>query len=399
MAEDPRALSEVRRQLIAEFVALPGEGDVILWQRALAEALVNAELNHEHHEKVLIKHHRHLLRIIGDALVYELLPSHTIRTLGKGPRAAPPGIASQGADFDFVFECAERLRAQGIVPIIADLTTLINTGDVIGWNGSGIVALECKNRPVPERLATSGRLARQRARGEAAEAYLRSSVLEEEGIVRQAVDFDIPDPAWVDLEGAILEADQSQAGFAVRELGKGDVVLVCTARMASVEDLGPAIPDTRDYGTPMMVNLRESLYSSDFRVQPPTAYPLTADYRHRLLEGQILIYRFVDVELLGASFIHDGIRTILSPRFTDDGLYVDVVSPTHRDSASFGPPLTRYALMMPVRLSQMRDAMTAYASRAMIADIEDSTSGPGVAPGDQFTYATAYRPAETLGIR
>jgi len=124
-------LAEVRRSLIVEFAALPGEGDVVAWQRRLADAIIDAEAGSPQHDSAGLKWHRHLLRVIGDALVHALLPAHTIRALSRHP-GKPPSLSAQGEDFDFVFECARTLRRSGAVPIVADLTTLIGIGDLVG---------------------------------------------------------------------------------------------------------------------------------------------------------------------------------------------------------------------------------------------------------------------------
>ena len=114
------------------------------WQRRLADAIIDAELPEAGIDRAEAKRHRHLLRVMADGLVHTLLPDHIIRSLSRHP-GKPALLSAQGADFDFVFDEARKLSSLGVVPVIADLTTLIGVGDIVGWNGDGVVVVECKN--------------------------------------------------------------------------------------------------------------------------------------------------------------------------------------------------------------------------------------------------------------
>src|SRR5665647_2399512 len=154
----PPEWMQTRHALLLELAALPGGGDVLEWQRRLADAIIEAEDPPIGTDRAVAKRHRHLLRVIADGLVHTLLPEHTVRSLSRHP-GKPASLSAQGADFDFVFEQATRLSSLGFIPIIADLTTLIGIGDIVGWSSDGVVVLECKNRPAPAQGAPTGRLA------------------------------------------------------------------------------------------------------------------------------------------------------------------------------------------------------------------------------------------------
>lgn len=74
-------------------------------------------------------------------------------------------------------QVVDQLFRAGKVPIIADLTNVLLVGDVVAVDsGGGIEVVECKNTRIPVRLPASGRLARQRQRGERLASYLRESI-------------------------------------------------------------------------------------------------------------------------------------------------------------------------------------------------------------------------------
>lgn len=97
------AWAQTRQVLLLELAALPAEGDVMQWQRRLADAIIDAERPEAGIDRALAKRHRHLLRVIADGLVHTLLPDHTIRSLSRHP-GKPASLSAQGADFDFVFD-------------------------------------------------------------------------------------------------------------------------------------------------------------------------------------------------------------------------------------------------------------------------------------------------------
>jgi hypothetical protein len=237
----PAAWVQTRHALLLELAALPGEGDVIQWQRRLADAIIDAEHPDAGVGRAEAKRHRHLLRVIADGLVHALLPDHTIRSLSRHP-GKPAALSAQGADFDFVFDCARRLRSLGLIPVIADLTTLIGVGDIVGWNGDGVMVVECKNRPAPPREATTGRLARQRRRGEQVETYLTTSTLDEGDCVRQAYTRSLPSPDWDAVAGLLERCDASPAGVAVYSLGPNDTLVAATSQ-ATLERFATVMPD------------------------------------------------------------------------------------------------------------------------------------------------------------
>lgn len=237
----PGAWRQTGHTLLLELAALPNEGDVLQWQRRLADAIIDAEHPAAGVDREEAKRHRHLLRVIADGLVHTLLPDHTIRSLSRHP-GKPASLSAQGADFDSAFDQALRLRSVGLIPIIADLTTLIGVGDIVGWNGDGVMVVECKNRPAPAQEATTGRLARQRRRGEQVETYLTTSTIDEGDLVRQTYTMSLPSPDWDAVTDLLVRCDASPDGVAAYSLGPNDTLVAATSQ-ATPERFAKVMPE------------------------------------------------------------------------------------------------------------------------------------------------------------
>jgi hypothetical protein len=376
---------------MTEFTGLPGQGDVVTWQRRLADAIIEAEVGWQHAKLADRKRHRHLLRVIGDALVHALLPSHTIRALSRHP-AKPPAISSQGDDFDFVFECARQVRSARLIPIVADLTTLIGIGDVVGWGPGGVVVLECKNRTMPTRTSTSGRVARQRQRGEDVETYLSASrLVESDGLVRQAYEAALPSPDFAAVEDLLVRCNASTTMVATHSFGTNDT-LIAFSRTASLHDIQGAIPNGEGLGLPAFADYADLVDASDHRLMSPSSYPLPAELRLQLLEGAIHLARCADLGMLTAEFDERNVRAKLLPQRRDGVIEVrlDVAG---FEPVAFSHEMINACIWMPVAISDMRQALIENA-RLLIAHATPA-GGLGadmaLASGDSVMYATAYR--------
>src|SRR5690606_3790564 len=189
---------------------------------------------------------------IGDALAWLLLPAHTIRTLARHPGrpAAPPADVEDAA---FVMDVVERLDRAGWVPLISDLTNVLLVGGIDAVRPGGTVeVVECKNTRLPTRLPSSGRLARQRQRGETLARYLRESAMPYAEQARRvadvldipaatrpspaaanlvAMDVDLPEPRPEWLDEACARHKDSPSGVGLVEIGPGEIHL-CADRMA-----------------------------------------------------------------------------------------------------------------------------------------------------------------------
>lgn len=361
------------------------------WQRRLADAIIDAEHPEAGIDRAEAKRHRHLLRVIADGLVHALLPDHTIRSLSRHP-GKPASLSAQGTDFDFVFDQACRLYNLGMFPIIADLTTLIGVGDIVGWNGDGVVVVECKNRLAPSREPTTGRLARQRRRGEQVETYLTTSTVDEGDIVRQAHTLSLPSPDWAAVADLLERCGASPTGVAVYSLGPKDALVAATPQ-ATPEQFEAVMPDFGEASPPALAFYSELIDVASFRVMAPSSYPVGGELRWRLLEGDLVLVRFVDMGSLAAEFDHEGAAVAMVPEASAGriDLRVDVDG---QEYTKFTHQLAEFCLWMPVSVAALRQTLIDYASalvseRASNAEFGDNLD---LAPGDSFKYATVYRP-------
>ncbi|SMX78856.1 hypothetical protein [Brevibacterium antiquum] len=385
------AWAQTRRTLLLELAALPVKGDAMQWQRRLADAIIDAEHPDAGIDRAEAKLHRHLLRVIADGLVHTLLPEHTIRSLSRHP-GKPASLSAQGADFDFVFAQAHKLCDLGVIPIIADLTTLIGVGDIVGWSADGVMVLECKNRPAPQHEPTTGRLARQRRRGEQLETYLTTSTLDEGDFVRQAHAISLPSPDWAAVAGLLERCEASPTNVAVHSLGPNDILVAATSQ-ATVEQVGRVMAALGDSKNPSVAFYSELIDTASYRLMAPSSYPIGGERRWRLLEGDLQLVRLVDTGNFAAGFDHEGAAVTLVPERSAGrlNLRIDIDG---QEYTKFTHQLAEFCLWMPVPLAALRLTLIDYArillnDRASIAELGDSRD---LAPGDNVKYATIYRP-------
>jgi hypothetical protein len=382
-------LKRVRRELIESFCRLPGECDVVAWQRRLSRAIQDAELGLPSSASDELRVHCHLLRVIGDMLVHSLLPSHTIRALQRSPSPRPPWLSAQGLDFEFVLDRAEALYSLGFVPIIADLTTLISIGDIVGWRGEMVIVLECKNTPSPGRVSTSGRLARQRARGERLEEYLSASYLKEpSGIARMAIPAKLPEPDWKRVEQMLRSSVLSTIGIEILALGNSDNLIACSRRLFSLDALHALMPSAASLRLPAMADYTELFDQASHRNRAPSSYPIAADLRADLLEREILLLRLTDMARLDGNLIDDGVEISLTTHRIHGSLEVNVSS-SSGEEFSFTPELVEYCLWTPVPVAAMATVLAGCALNV----VRSAWQGEDLplAQGDQIRYATLYR--------
>jgi hypothetical protein len=388
---DAATWEHTRYELLLELAALPSEGDVLTWQRRLADAIIDSEYPRTGPDRAEAKRHRHLLRVIADGLVHELLPEHTIRSLSRHP-GKPASLSSQGADFDFVFEQARALRGLGFIPLIADLTSLIGVGDIVGWNSDGIVVLECKNRPVPLREPTSGRLARQRHRGEQLETYLATSSVDEGDAVRQAHAMSLPSPDWAAVTNLIDRCGETASGVAVYELGPNDI-LVAAKSTADPERIITRAADFMESKSPTVVFYSDLINEATYRFMSPSSYPIGAEKRWRLLENKIRLIRLTDTSAFAAELIHKNTVINLVPEHSGGHLELRV-DVDGQEYTKFTNQLAEFCLWMPVPLTAMRQTLMDYAvklAEERTAGLPESEGGLDLAEGDHFFYRTVYR--------
>jgi len=366
----------------------------MLWQRHLGDAILEAERQSKDptEDSRELKEHRHLLHVIGDSLVYTLLTSHTIRTLSKG-KTRPASLIGQGTDFEFVLDVAELFQRKGYVPIICDLTTLMNVGDIVAWRKDDLAIAECKNTSSPKQNRTSGRLARQRKRGEFAEEYLRESVKSEpEGTTVVATPTALPMPDWNLVQRLLNDCENSESGISAVTLGENDRLIASATSVADPSHVMRYTPDLSTCSLPMFSVYGELIDFPDYIARPPSCYPVTALQRSKLLEREIALFRVTDMINLDSDFFCDGEGIALRTVRRDDLYAVEVISEVTED-LSFTPSLIDWCIWNPIPLSEMRKCLVDCAS-LLVRRARDAGSKEfelPIATGDNVLYGTVYK--------
>ncbi|MGW5557622.1 hypothetical protein ACWER9_10415 [Micromonospora sp. NPDC003944] len=312
-------LYDIRRDLVQSFADLPNSASVVDLQRRLLGE--HARKGATRAERELFKRHRTKLRAIGDALAWLLLPAHTIRTLSKHPGRAAAAVAAE--DAAFVMRVVDQLFRAGRVPIIADLTNVLLVGDVVAVEpGGGIEVVECKNTRIPVRPPASGRLARQRQRGERLTRYLRESAMPYpqqtqptvaaiadaldvpapsrtfpagQNLVAMDVDLPEPNPEW--LATACVRYGESPHGVGLVEIGAGDYLLITDRHEFDddrVRDVVLALPPLRQ---PCLSVHFEQLNEPRPYCRSILSYPIDWEFRAALLETDLVMVRLVDLAI------------------------------------------------------------------------------------------------------
>ena len=396
--------SAERRNLLRQSDALPRAGNVIEWQRQLADAIMRAERDsadrtRTNADRLEAKRHRHLLRVVGDGLVHTLIPSHTIRTLSRHP-GKPAHLTSQGEDFEFVLETAQTLASLGAIPIVSDLTTLIGLGDIVIIVPDGVSVIECKNSQAPARPPT-GRIARQQQRGVNAADYLANSWVEEDGGYRVAFENPLPQPDYELVERLLHECIQHPQGIAVHAFSEDDLIIAATenadtdlvmAELAKVMDPSETAESRTLVGISFLDDLVET--ATYRRVAPPN-YPIAPQLRWQLLERELHLIRIVNMEALAAEIALDDGRTLtLTPRRGEHGIEV-LIEGTEADHLNFSHEIAEFCVWTPTPIDALRESLIAQAKQipahltALAADDLPAIS----AYGDSITYRTLYRPS------
>ena len=159
---------------------------------------------------------------MGDALAWKALSRHTIRELARG-RQRPPSLTTQGADFGFVVEVAEQIAHDGVLPIICDLTHLLDVGDIIAAALGTISIIECKNTPLPAVWNPRGRQGRQLKRQARASGYLAQGHVPDDDQTWISIEVAEPRRCDVELRDCVARARSSERGYAVANLGERDL--------------------------------------------------------------------------------------------------------------------------------------------------------------------------------
>ena len=336
-----------------QFGGLPETGSPLSLQHSLAVEVLAAEYKSREKRSEILARHKRLVRIIGDSLASSVLNEHTIRTLGRHP-GSPASLVGQADDFAFVEDVAGKLAASGYTPILCDLTNLLRVGDIVAVTADHVLVLECKRSPLPNRLPKTGRLARQRARGNQAASYLANSrVVEPGGVERQALSFAMPEPRWDMLANLADQLSPGVSSSAMTMLDDGDA-LALTTTDADIGAILAGLHDAVSGGTPVLGCHLDIVREPRWNCPSPLLFPVPSWLQHALLECDTLMFRLVDLD-----------RFITSSTTPSGQLAKTTIRAAHGISLSmainneihdFGPSFLDRVMYTPTTLVDTRDA-------------------------------------------
>jgi len=278
------------------------------------------------------------LRLYADGIVWFVLHPHTIRQMAKNPRPVP-SIKDQGAIFDHTIESAKRnLRKYKAPVLICDITNILRFGDLL-------VCID-PELPKPEYIM-QGRRGRQISRFTSMMRYLHEgfSKVFGEKLRYYAVDSTYKtDRNWDILAEVCQKA--CKTGIAQKDISEYEVLWAYTpehrdslgSKLVQLQSIVSGPEEHKDqivyFGTSSdLMNMTDGLYP------PPSAWPIPAEMRFAVLEGDIEIAHVLDGRAFerkslqgeGIKMIHkddfpihvtiDGIVYPLSRRFIYDVLY------------------------------------------------------------------------------
>lgn len=296
----------VRERLLAQLDAVDTAGSSAAFQRSLADELRAAEADSSPDSPW----HRHLLRLMGDALARKTLSEHVLFELAREMHPVP-SLSAQGSDFDFVLDTAEAFARGGVPVVVSDLTHLVGVGDIVTVNGGNAISIiECKNRVMPDNLVLRGRHWRQQRRQADAAAYLSTGYLSSDGQrPRIALEVDQPQRRDGELLQCIEQAWRSPTGSATAYFGERDLLIACWNRGLPVEDVFSRIIINKDgWRSAVTAGSRSACANPGPFIANPYSLPLPAGYRHAIAEGALILLRCVDLQLLAGELEAGGAR-------------------------------------------------------------------------------------------
>jgi hypothetical protein len=310
-----RSEDELRRrrdELFEQFEAVESAADQLDLQLALAEEIKLAEGAIALDRDCPEYDHRQLMRMLGDAIAWRSLHPYTIRQLHHRA-GAPPNLGKQ-AGFQQTVEASAAFTERRIPVVICDLTYCLGTGDVVAiTDRERPMLIECGN----PRYARTPRKIRQTLRADAALEQLRTGVAQWPNRTMPTLTVEVATPSehiYETVSRAIYSAQENgtavlfpnpdQAVFAYREDklcegGESDMARTLLGQCA--------------FAVTELHNRRPSP-----RVAPPHVWPINAECRRAVIEGEVIVGHLVrvgafdgpsrgPVRLLGVDASGDGI--------------------------------------------------------------------------------------------
>jgi hypothetical protein len=356
-----------RDELFEQFEAVGSAADQLDLQLAVAEEIKLAEGAIALDRDCLEYDHRQLMRMLGDAIAWRSLHPYTIRQLHH--RAGAPPNLSRQAGFQQTVDAAEAFTERGIPVVICDLTYCLGTGDVVAViDRERPMLIECGN----PRYTRTPRKIRQTLRADAALEQLRTGVAQWPNRTMPTLTVEVATASehiYETVERAIYSAQENgtailipnpdQAVFAYREDrisggGEADTARALLGQCAFV-----------------VTELHDRRPSP--RIAPPHVWPIDAECRRAVIEGEIVVGHLVRVGAFNGP--SQGPARLLGVDTSGDG--ISVKAENSAEACAILPGLFEELLGNYQTVPSSIDVML----ETVLAAEDDKPELPGAAPG------------------
>lgn len=243
------------------------------------------------------------LRLYADGIVWFVLHPHTIRQMAKNPRPVP-SIEGQGAIFDHTIESAKRnLRKYKAPVLICDITNILRIGDMLVCIDPEVpLIIECKSKlPKPEYIM-QGRRGRQISHFTSIMRYLHEGFSKVFGgtLHYYAVDSTHKTRRNWDILAEVCQK-ACETGVSHKDISEYEILCAYTpdhrdsigSKFVRLRSIASGRGEHKDqvvyFGTSSgLMNMTDGLFP------PPSAWPIPAEMRFAVLEGDIEIAHIVD---------------------------------------------------------------------------------------------------------
>ena len=343
MVEEQR-LRTIRRSLFDQIEAVNSSKALFEVQLAIVQEIQSAEQALRYDKCSELKWHIKLLRYYGDTIAWSLLHPHTIRQLSSNP-ARPVSLLSQGYGLKTTLQVGREYAEDGMFVLIADITNCIRIGDIILCHNPELpTILECKTKIAPGQL-TRGRARRQLMRIAKISKYLATGEekLYGQALVNKTVTVTSKiEHNWDAVNQAVKDALRIGEGFAFPS--SSDVLWAYAYNEESPSPNPPQQVNNAisEFGFLCVGCHGRPIEEGNCLIPPPLAWPIDNDCRFALMEEDVLLCHFVDIQyfkdvesrhgkiietLHGKEFINGFIvevnnqRLTLAPTFLDQIIY------------------------------------------------------------------------------
>lgn len=341
-------LKEIRRNLFDQLDSVSSPLDLASFQRELCKAIIQAEDLKANTDNKIEKSgyglHIRMCRSYGDAMVWNLLDSHSIRQM-KVHDIHPPHLSGMKEVVNKYLELIEITAEKGGLAIIPDLTNIVQVGDVILVNDSQApMILEIKgdkiittlfNKSETENDSNSintkkvyGRLQKQLEKNRTITEYLFTDEkeIDNENFLLKAITINSElEHYWDKVDKVVRKALKANSSTSI--ISDGNLIWATTEEPEDFT-LPKDITDVFNSDSIIRIgNQLTPLEEANPYIKTPFNWEVSKNVRFALMEGDVVLSNFVDIsKLVGFTIENAKIMNvgITGPEFDDEMISVEI---------------------------------------------------------------------------